>query len=191
MQRWTLYVPHQRRRKNDLTKYIQMQSILKTPIPKVLAWNSKPHENPVGAEYIIMEKAPGIELEYVWPSLDIKDRLVIVKTIATFQKAWTSVSFKKFGSLYYKSDLKEVVQDGTLYTNADGNDIMDENFAIGPSTGREMIDNGRRAVNFDRGPCKIAAFRYHLARLTVVRELIRRLSYRDWSSRDSLCLSYQ
>ena len=28
------------------------------PVPKILAWNSDP-KNPVGAEYIIMEKAPG------------------------------------------------------------------------------------------------------------------------------------
>jgi aminoglycoside phosphotransferase (APT) family kinase protein len=77
---------------------LQARNVLGTPVPKVLAWSSKAQENPVGAEYIIMEKVSGIELEHVWPSMSIKDRLVIVKAIAGFQKAWTSVSFNRFGS---------------------------------------------------------------------------------------------
>lgn len=41
-----------------------------------------------------MEKVSRIELEHVWPSMNIKDRLAVVKAIAGFQKASTSVSFK-------------------------------------------------------------------------------------------------
>ncbi|KAF2259616.1 APH-domain-containing protein [Lojkania enalia] len=128
------------------------RNALGTPVPRVLAWSSKAQENPVGAEYIIMEKVPGIELERVWPSMNIKDRLALIKTIAGFQKAWTSVSFKKFGSLYYAKDLDESTGNGPLYVDANGIDIIDEKFAIGPSTGRESIDNGRATINFDRGP---------------------------------------
>lgn len=53
----------------------------------------------VDAEYIIMDKVSGIELEYLWPSMKIADKFTIVKAIARFQKAWTSVSFKKYGGL--------------------------------------------------------------------------------------------
>jgi hypothetical protein len=60
-----------------------------------------------------MEKVLGIELERVWPSMNIKDRLALVKTIASFQKSWTSVSFKKFGSLYYANDLDESTGNGS------------------------------------------------------------------------------
>lgn len=101
-----------------------------------------------------MEKVPGIELERVWPSMRIGDRFALVKAIAGFQKAWTSISFKRFGGLYYAKDLEERTRDEPLYTDANGVDITDAKFAIGPSTGRESIDNGRATIDFDRGPCK-------------------------------------
>jgi hypothetical protein len=133
---------------------IQVRNILGTPVPKVLAWSSRAHETSVDAEYIIMEKAPGIELERVWPSMNIKDRLAVVKTIATFQEAWTSASFTRFGSLYFAYDLEESPRDEPLYTNSDGVEVTDQRFAVGPSTGRETIDHGRAIIEFDRGPCK-------------------------------------
>ncbi|KAL1613217.1 hypothetical protein SLS60_001449 [Paraconiothyrium brasiliense] len=135
-----------------------VRNVLGTPVPKVLAWNSKAQDNPVGAEYIIMEKAQGIELEKIWPSMNIKNRLALVENIAGFQKAWTSISFKRFGSLYYANDLDESSESEPLYVDANGIDTIDERFAIGPSTGREMVDNGRATVQFDRGPCKIHVF---------------------------------
>jgi hypothetical protein len=124
-------------------------------VPRVLAWSSKAQENPVGAEYIIMEKVLGIELERVWPSMDVEDRFTLVETIAGFQKSWTSVSFKKFGSLYYVKDLDESTSNEPLYVDADGIEIKDKRFAVGPSTGRESVDDGRAIINFDRGPCKV------------------------------------
>jgi hypothetical protein len=101
-----------------------------------------------------MEKLPGIELERVWADMEIGDRFTIVKAIAQYQKAWTSVSFEKFGSLYYAADLGGQTVDGPLYTNQQGDQITDPKFAIGPSTGREFFDDGRAAIEFDRGPCK-------------------------------------
>ncbi|KAJ8067351.1 hypothetical protein OCU04_004704 [Sclerotinia nivalis] len=121
------------------------RNVLGTPIPRA-------QENPVGAECIIMEKVPGIELERVWPSMGIKDRFTLVKAIAGFQKVWASVSFKKFGGLYYTKDLEERTGNELLYTDANGVDITNAKFAIGPSTGRELIDNGRATIDFDRGP---------------------------------------
>ncbi|KAF1953450.1 hypothetical protein CC80DRAFT_518300 [Byssothecium circinans] len=138
------------------------RTLLDTPIPKVLAWNSKARENSVGAEYIIMEKAPGIELERIWPQMKIEDRLAVVKTIARFQKTWTSVSFKKFGGLYYAKDLDRTALEEPLYVNEGGVEIKDERFAIGPSTGRENFDDGRAIVDFDRGPWDTLE-KYHAA----------------------------
>lgn len=150
---------------SSLPKYIfhllsadvpQARNVLATPVPKVLCWSSATHENPARAEYIIIEKVSGTELERVWPSMGIADRFAIVKSIASFQTAWTSLSFKKFGSLYYSNDLKEPVAHGPLYTNANGVEVTDSRFSIGPSTGREFSDDGRATVNIDRGPCGIS-----------------------------------
>lgn len=78
---------------------------MKTPVPRVLAWCSKSHENLVGAEYIIMEKVVGIELEQVWKNMDVKARFALVKNHAKHQTTWSSIAFHKFGCLYYASDL--------------------------------------------------------------------------------------
>lgn len=136
----------------------QVREVLGTPVPKVHAWSSR-HENAVGAEYIIMEKLPGIELERVWAGMGIEDRFTVVRAIAQYQKAWMSVSFQKFGSLYYATDIASADlggrhADSPLYTDQQGFRIMNSKFAIGPSTGREFFDDGRAAIEFDRGPCK-------------------------------------
>jgi hypothetical protein len=110
--------------------------------------------NSVGAEYIIMEKSPGIELERVWPNMDITERFEVVRAIAGFQKSWTSVCFNKFGSLYYANDLHDSATTHLVYIDKDGKEVLDDRYAVGPSTGREFIDNGRATVSFDRGPCK-------------------------------------
>lgn len=86
-------------------------------MPKVLAWSSNASENPIGAEYIIMEKVRGVQLDNVWPRMDIKQRFELVKTIARYQKAWMSKSFTKYGSLYYSKDLQS---SGCILVNEDG-----------------------------------------------------------------------
>jgi hypothetical protein len=119
----------------------------------VLAWSSRGEGNPVGAEYIIMEKAAGVQLDKVWPKMGIKDRFEVVKAISWCQKAWMSTSFAQYGSLYYSSDLDD--SDACVLAKENGSDVQDRRFAVGLSTGRESLDDGRIALDFDRGPCKI------------------------------------
>ncbi|OJJ42964.1 hypothetical protein ASPZODRAFT_154943 [Penicilliopsis zonata CBS 506.65] len=122
---------------------------LHTPVPKVLAWSSKLEDNPVGAEYIIMEKVAGVQLSTVWPAMGIKERFELVKTISGYQKAWMSKSFTQYGSLYYSdiedSDVCALAKRGSSITKH-------RRFAVGPSTGREFLDDGRIGLDFDRGP---------------------------------------
>ena len=59
-----------------------MRNILETPVPKVYAWSSKAQNNVVGAEYIIMEKLPGVQLSVVWADMEIEDRLTVTKAVA-------------------------------------------------------------------------------------------------------------
>jgi hypothetical protein len=44
------------------TNPLRVRNVLKTPVPRVFACSPKAPENPVCAEYIIMEKLPGTEL---------------------------------------------------------------------------------------------------------------------------------
>lgn len=131
-----------------------MRNILGNPVPKVYAWSSNAKANCVGAEYIIMEKLPGVELEHVWPSMGIADRFAIVQAIAEYPKTWTSLSFTGFGSLYYSGDLDRKIAHGPLYTDQDGVTTTNAQFVIGPSIGLEFFDHGRAGVHFDTGPCK-------------------------------------
>lgn len=89
--------------------------------------------------------------------MNFKDRFAVIKVIAGYQKSWTSVSFARYGSLYFSKDLNDIPGGKPVYVDTQGNHINDTQFAVGPSTGRENLDDGRATVTFDRGPCKIAS----------------------------------
>ena len=129
-----------------------MRNVLGTPVPKVYAWNSHANGSAVGAEFIIMEKIPGIPLRSVWQYTKPADRLNIYLQVFGWQKAWSSARFTRFGGLYFAQDLNEVLP-GPLYVDAEGISIENSRFAMGPAAGREWTDDGRKALTCDRGPC--------------------------------------
>lgn len=132
---------------------IKARTVLGTPVPKVYAWCSQA-TNPVQAEYIIMEKISGVQLEDVWGSLDVDQKIVVVKQLAHHQKTWAATVFRHYGSLYYAQDLDPSISRTLHYVDQDGTEIKDLRFAIGPSVGREFVDDGRCDAQYDRGPCK-------------------------------------
>ena len=138
----------------NLTSYtLQVRNVLGTPVPKVFAWDSRSYESAIGYEYIVMELVRGVPLSKIWYAMGVENRWAVVKAIARYQKAWTSISFDRFGSLYYAKDLVDNMQ-CLSYVNSDGVKIDDTKFCVGPSTVRDSVDNGRMSIEFDRGPCK-------------------------------------
>ena len=134
-----------------------IRNILKTPAPKVYAWNSR-SDNTVGAEYIIMEKMPGTQLYHVWNSMKLVEKMQLRLNLAQLQKAWLSASFSQFGGLYYAKDLGCKPSKFYLYTDEQGEKKHDSRFAIGPTTGRDWFDCERKELKIDRGPCKLHHF---------------------------------
>lgn len=132
----------------------QARTVLGTPVPKIYAWSSRANENSIGAEYIIMEKAPGIQLDDVWKNMGFQERRALTESVAHYQSLWTSIRFQKLGSLYYAQDLDRQPFDGLLYIDQHGDEVRDVKFGIGPSNGREFFDSGRANIGFDRGPCE-------------------------------------
>ncbi|RMD42357.1 hypothetical protein DV735_g2766, partial [Chaetothyriales sp. CBS 134920] len=128
-----------------------VRNILGTPAPHVYAWNSRA-ENSVGIEYIIMEKIQGVQLLHVWDQLKLTEKLEVVTQLFKFQKTWLSVRFAQIGSLYYANDIETSAAKGHLFTDSNGKEVRDERFVVGPTTGRDWIDEDRSLLNCDRGP---------------------------------------
>ena len=111
--------------------------------------------NPVGAEYIIVEKLPGVPLAEVWAALNAKDRVDVCMQILAFQKKRSSARFSQFGSLYHSKDIPSSDPQRPLYFDEEGRPVHNPRFAVGPSVGREWVDDGKQNVQCDRGPCEL------------------------------------
>ncbi|KAF1986345.1 hypothetical protein K402DRAFT_412733 [Aulographum hederae CBS 113979] len=118
---------------------------LEIPVPRVLAYNTCASTNLVGAEYIIMEKCPGIELGRIWPDIRTKQKVEIARQIAGFHGRLSKTHFPYYGSLYYKMDIPDAVSAA-----------IDDTFCVGPTTSRAWFDNKRAEVEIPCGPWKTA-----------------------------------
>ncbi|KAF7114419.1 hypothetical protein CNMCM5793_008723 [Aspergillus hiratsukae] len=127
-----------------------MRNVLGTSVPKVFSWSSMA-DNAVGAEYILMENVRGVQLSQIWNRLDVKLQFEIVRKVALYQDSWAQTHFSQYGSLYYKQDLGHLTP-SLRYTGRDGQHVVHDRFAVGPSISRQNIDDGRIEFDFDRGP---------------------------------------
>ena len=61
-------------------------------IPEVLGWSSDTETSQLGAEYILMERVPGVELQSIWESASEDERQAYVKQIAEWLEAVGALS---------------------------------------------------------------------------------------------------
>jgi hypothetical protein len=92
-----------------------------------------------------MEKCPGTELDRLWDDLSSKQKMDIIRQLATFTAQLSKAHFAYYGSLYYAKDIPEVK--GTQ---------VDGTFSVGATTSRTWFDDRRGDVDVYRGPCKIS-----------------------------------
>ncbi|KAI5992535.1 hypothetical protein EDD15DRAFT_2388290 [Pisolithus albus] len=83
------------------------------PVPQVYAWNSDA-SNPVGAEYIIMQKMPGISANRKWHALSTSAKEHTVSQVTQYLKAMFALRFDRAGSLYLSSPSKDDVYVGPI-----------------------------------------------------------------------------
>ncbi|KAF2463885.1 kinase-like protein [Lindgomyces ingoldianus] len=83
-----------------------LRTVLKLPVPRMYAYSLDPL-NPVGAEYIIEEKAEGKPLGSLWYQWQTESQLDLVNQLVDFETKLTSVSFRRHGCIYYKKDLEK------------------------------------------------------------------------------------
>ncbi|KKZ65771.1 hypothetical protein EMCG_08420 [[Emmonsia] crescens] len=133
------------------------RTVLRIPVPQIYSWSAH-IDNPVGAEYIIMEEAAGTKLEDVWDKLPLEDRIVIMKDLVLIENKLLSVSFSNYGNLYYSSEpmsgtsAAEVMNDASPEVKSD----VKKRFSIGPVVDRDFWSKERSVMNIDRGPWKLA-----------------------------------
>jgi hypothetical protein len=120
----------------------------KVPVPEVLEWNDDP-TNPIGAEYTIMEYASGVQLQGVWPGMNVIQHMDTVKGLARLIQSMATLPFPAYGSLYY---VNAPIDEQSKIPFGD--------FCIGPHCGREYWDCTAGEARYynqrkpNRGPCK-------------------------------------
>ncbi|KAF2673610.1 phosphotransferase family protein [Microthyrium microscopicum] len=129
-----------------------VRNTLNIPAPRVLGWSSHSANNPVGVEYILMEKVAGVPLEPFWRVLKPVKKLEVFMKIFEYQKRLSGVVFPRIGSLYYASDLSTFDQAPPLVVKVNGEPLELSNFSIGPTVGQGWFSDGRETLGFQEGP---------------------------------------
>lgn len=99
-------------------------------LPKIYTWDADP-ENVVGAEYMLIEKIPGVSLSKVWDDMLIEQKEQVLRQIVDIMVQLFSLTFPKIGSLDH---------------TADGS------YVVGPLISRPFIIEERGTMDLDRGP---------------------------------------
>jgi hypothetical protein len=135
---------------------------LKLPTPRIYAYSWDAH-NPVGAEYIIEERARGKPLGSLWYQWPTESCFSLVTQLVDLETKLTSVSFQKHGCIYYRKDLEKkglrIYDLEARILSPDGstellNTAVTDEFVLGPLTEARLWEGERATLNLDRGPCK-------------------------------------
>lgn len=119
------------------------------PVPEVYAWSSDP-VNPVGAEYIIMEKVKGAALAEIWGSMNALERYKIIDQIVQMEKQLERLKLPAYGNLFLRESFPYEHRHYLLPRELDPT----ESFCIGPSCSRNMHHMHHGVFQSNAGPCK-------------------------------------
>ena len=126
-----------------------MRSHTTVPVPKVLAWCSNA-TNPVGVEYIIMEKSEGVQLFNLWEDMKGPQRLGLIENLTKLEAQLSAIHFPAYGDLYFRKSVPAkscVILDSSL----DPAGL----YCIGPAADRAWYDEERAFQTHpaNLGPC--------------------------------------
>ncbi|PYH83028.1 hypothetical protein BO82DRAFT_382665 [Aspergillus uvarum CBS 121591] len=79
-----------------------LRTVLQIPVPRVLSWSSFLQVNPVGAEYILMERVQGQRLSDVWDEMSEAQHFRLIKSLVEIGRKLVNAKFTLHGSLYYR-----------------------------------------------------------------------------------------
>ncbi|KAJ5950640.1 Aminoglycoside phosphotransferase [Penicillium vulpinum] len=131
-----------------------LSDVLKLPVTRVLAWSFDAASTPVGAEYIIEEKAPGVRLGSIWSQWPRSSKLQLITQVIDIQNILTNVTFDMHGCIYFKDDLRSLGEEPKEANIQSATTSVPDIFAIGPLTTGELWNGVRSGMDLDRGPWK-------------------------------------
>ena len=103
------------------------------PVPKIYAYDSS-NKNPLGLEWMIMEKIKGADIGGRWLDMDNANHTELTVNVAQWVDEMSRLQCDKIGGLYLQ------------WTNSD------MEFFIGPSISHHFTENRRLTYNVNRGP---------------------------------------
>lgn len=119
------------------------------PAPQIYDYSISA-DNPVSAEYILMEKVKGKSLGDVWFTLSSKDRIKVLSGIVEHEAKLFSISLPGCGSIYYDKDLPAEMGRVQCPGGSKG-----ERLCVGPDASLKFWHETRSALDIARGPCKV------------------------------------
>ncbi|KAJ5360863.1 Aminoglycoside phosphotransferase [Penicillium concentricum] len=106
------------------------------PVPRVLSWSSD-RSNAVGAEYIIMEKASGVQLSEVWGRMSGVEKPKLIRGLTKLEAQLSAIRFPAYGGLYLQKE-RNISNQIPLDKDIDPTG----SFCIGPSCDRAYQTEG-------------------------------------------------
>ena len=142
-----------------------VREVLDIRAPRVFAWSASATENPVGAEYIIMEKMSGVESYHRWTRIAKGPQVFpLLDGVFDIERSFECAPFSQIGSLYFKDDVPADLRDRPLFRPGSlpeddpelyrKLDTAKEKYRIGPIADRQWWRSGRSQVTDDHGPCE-------------------------------------
>ncbi|EZG05962.1 hypothetical protein H106_04448 [Trichophyton rubrum CBS 735.88] len=113
-----------------------LRSRISIRVPEVYAWDSD-SSNPVGAEYIIMEKICGVALAEIWESMNSLQRYEIINQIVKMETEFRSLKLPAYGRLFLRDSLPPEYHHYLLPSDLDPDGL----FCIGPSNSPLLCHN--------------------------------------------------
>lgn len=120
------------------------------PVPKVLYYSTDA-DNPVGAEFMIMEKLPGRPIGDRWFDLTEDERLKIISEVVQTEAKLSKIELPAYGSVYYENDLPADVSRTVITSTSDNKGLC-----IGPHVSLRWWYKERGSIHIDRGPRKFS-----------------------------------
>jgi hypothetical protein len=123
------------------------------PTPRIYDWSAQA-DNPVGSEYMIMEKMRGRDLHEIWYSMSIEERMNMVQQIVHLENQLFEISLPAYGSIYLKESHPHGIPTVNLLNDPEG-----DKFCIGPSTELLWWYANRGELGANGGPCELQTCR--------------------------------